>query len=300
LCAIGHVLFRLVRGQGGFDNGVRGFSMFSKKWFVINLGLLGLAAVLAWQLMLSIDRFKKENELSSGLPVQAALKERAATPAQPAARYNPSDFRTISDQTLFSETRAKEVKEEPAPVAEAVPLKVRPILIGVNISGDHRVATLAEPTHGAAPGSRRGQSKTIGDTYENYTIVDITDTEVVLENGPRRETIALFNAATRSAGQRGRTVAMAPRVVGFGAQRPAQAAPPVSPAVLSAESSRPANAPAPVQTAQATAVVPVVTTNSGTARPVTAGSTPSGRAIDDTTNRRVIRTPFGDVTSFPP
>lgn len=272
--------------------------MINKKWLAINLLLLAVSGLLAWRLSVSIEGFNRENEISEKSPARPILGERQTglAPAPAVSRYNAADFRTIADQTLFSDTRSRETKEEAPSVPEAALLKIRPILVGVNIGGGHRFATLIDPTAPAqTPGTRRGLTRTIGDVYENYTIVDITETEVVLENGARREVIPLFNQTRGQAGQRGKTAILASRVVAFG---PKGGASPAAPPGVVPEAPRSVitTSAQPTQVAANTLAGP----SPRTAQPVAAPPRPVVRGIDDSTNRRVIRTPFGDIVSYSP
>lgn len=195
----------------------------AKKWIVINAMLLLLAGFLGWRLRSSARSFKVANDIGKIQPAKdLKLKiavEGVMPPMQPPAQYNLADYGVIPAQNLFSDTRSKEDKVEAAPVVpEVPPLAVKPILVGVSLSGDQKVASVVDPSAGAA--ARRSQPKRLGDSYQGYTINDITKDQMVLERGNRREVIPLFDAAKHpaqgAASQSGRTPILPTRVVAFG------------------------------------------------------------------------------------
>jgi hypothetical protein len=274
-----------------------------KKWIVLNVGLLLIAALLGWQLRASIYRFNANNDLARVQPAKDPKKtsaEEALPPFQPPARYDSAQYQTIPDQNLFSESRKKEEKTEVAAAPEVPPLTVRPILVGVIASGDKRMALVVDPS--SSGGGRKTHTKRLGDTYQGYTVTDITESKMVLENGGRREVIPLFDGAKRPT-QGGKTPVIATRVVSFGAG-------PSSSGGTAPQRSVSTTVPATRPTTAATSV-PVGTT----ATPATPASPQSGivrgaqgrqvmaapqggQSVGETTDgqgRTVIRTPFGDI-----
>ena len=292
----------------------------TRNWIVVNLALLLIAGLLGRELYVSVKRFNRENDLSKLQPTHDPKKITPGDglPALPPARqYNAAEFAAIPGENIFSESRGKEDKVD-TPAPETPPLAVKPVLVGVTISGDQRRASIVDPT---VPGTaRRSQTKRIGDNYQGYTITEITTSQIVLTSGTRREIISLHDGAKRPA-PGGKTAIIATRVVSIGG---ATAASGVAPSIIpsSAGQARPAVAAAPGQ--PVTTVIGGPPNASGSAAPnalpqnnaqagaartnlqqgrPTQGNSPQpplnpGERIDEQ-GRRVIRTPFGDVVREP-
>jgi len=298
----------------------------TKKWIAVNLGLLAIAGLISWRLYVLVVGFRAGNDPAKiqparDLKLQAKLPGGLA-PAKQLRRYNPAEFQNIPNQNLFAESRSNQPPEEPAPaVVQVVPeLRVKPILVGITVAGDMRLASIIEPAVPGLPAneSRRSQTKRVGDVYQGYTIVDITEDQMILENGPRREVIPLFDSS-KARPQGGKTPIVATRVVNFGGgggTAPGKGGPGV---VAMGSSAQPQVTPAPgqpptvnqifgpPQTAPPGAQSGAGRTPAGQTQPgrQTPGNAPQATApaqpppawnerIDDQ-GRRVIRTPFGDI-----
>ncbi len=277
----------------------------TRNWIAVNLVLLLIAAFLGWQLRISVYRFEAENDLARLQPVQdpkqKITQEGGLPPLSPPRRYNAGEFANIPGQNLFSETRTKEEKVEAPVVVEIPALQVKPVLVGVTISSSQRLASIIDPALAGA--TRKTQTKRVGDTYQGYTITDITQNQMVLESGTRREIIPLFDAAKHPV-QAGKTPIQATRIVAFGGG-PSAAGGVAAP--VSAVVSRSASSPSPKIGGSMTPSP--AGAQSGIAR--TAAQQQSGRqepgnvqqpTIGERTNeqgQRVIRTPFGDVVRPP-
>ncbi len=266
-----------------------------KKWIFLNVGLLLTAAFLGWHLRTSISRFKADNDLARIQPAKD-LKKAPADETLPGlqrqVRYDPAQYQSIPDQNLFSESRTKEEKVDVAAAPEVPPLTVRPVLVGVVASGDRRMALIVDPTTSGS--HRKTQTKKLGDTYQGYTVTDISESKMVLENGGRREVIPLYDGSKRP-GQGGKTAVIATRVVSFGASSspaggfsaqkptPAAAARPTaaSTAASPAQPAAPAQQSGIVRGAQGRQVMPQGTQSAG--------------ENTDSQGRVVIKTPFGDI-----
>jgi hypothetical protein len=279
----------------------------SRTWIAVNLVLLMIVAFLGWQFRLVKDRFYAENNLARLQPA-TDLKDKMnmegeIPPIPPPKVLSPAEFAVIPEKNLFSDTRAKEEKVE-VPVAVEIPqLLQKPVLVGVTMSGSQRLAMIVDSA--AAGTARKTQTRRIGDTYQGYTVTDITQNQMVLEYGPRREVIPLFDASKRPAGG-GKTAIQATRIVAFGAGA-AGAAPPgavASPnaAAIAGAASRPPGtgniSPIGGSTSSAGAQRGVnrPSPQQGRATPAApTQSAPSWNESTDSQGRRVIRTPFGDV-----
>jgi len=269
----------------------------TKKWIAIDLLLLVIAALLGWELRLSIRQFNAENDVAKIQPARdikrQVLQDKAILKAVPVKTYNPAEFAVIPDKNLFSDSRSKEEKVEiQATPPEPPPLAQKPILVGVTIDTQPR-ASIIDPTVPQGR-DRRALIKRVGDVYQGYTITEISPDRMVLESGTRKEIIPLHEGTKRV--QQGKTPILSTRVVSFGgggitggtpisiSGGPAAAAPPrtsVSPI------GTPASAAAPARTnAAAPAAAP---TAAPTVQPQSA---PAPGA-------RILHTPFGDFPQAP-
>jgi hypothetical protein len=235
-------------------------------------------------------------------PKQTIMLEPGMPPVKPPTQYNPADFAVIPAQTIFSDTRTKEELAPATPaVPEVPPMQVRPVLVGVILVGEQKLASVIDPIAAGPP--HRSITKRLGDSFQGYTITDITRDQMVLEQGNRREVIPLFDAskhpAQGTAAQAGRTPILPTRVVsiGGGGASGQGAAQPVS--------SGPRAVPAGASSGAAQAAAPGVqppgrnpTQPSRQIAPAAQQSSPAGGPTDQQ-GRRVIRTPFGDVPVRP-
>jgi hypothetical protein len=283
----------------------------TRNWIVINIVLVIAAGLLGWRLYSSIKLFKAENNVAKIQPAhdpkQKISLEGGMPPLPPLPQYNAVEYGVVPNQNLFSDTRTKEEKPEAAPaVPEVLPLVVKPILVGVTLVDDQKMASVIDPTTGGA--SRRSQTRRLGDTYQNYTITDITPDQMVLERLGRREVIPLFDSGKHPAqgapAQSGKTPILPTRVIAFGGgggsagqgvAQPvaggARLATVGTPTVPAAQTSPGAQ----TSTARGVPVTPV--------RPVPGANQPgvaqpAGGPVDQQ-GRRVIRTPFGDIPAPP-
>jgi hypothetical protein len=296
-----------------------------KKWIAINLILLAAAILLGRELMRSIEKFDEENRLSSAKPLTVAKQTSKPAPKTPAAPnvanapnaqigpntaapavYAPADYSIISQQNLFSETRSNIIPAEPVAPSEPPPLVQKPILVGILNTGKGWRASIIDPA--TQDPNRRSQPKRVGDVYHGYVIKEILPDKIVLESGSRQEIIPLTEGFKQ--GQSGKTAAFAVRVVPFGKGKIAATA-------LSGARGGPGSAsagvqggrgqPIVIQSGENTIRIPQTNLNQQQlqqlqrlqqqqqqqTRPAQQKSQPSGT---DTPVRRIIRTPFGDMT----
>jgi hypothetical protein len=190
----------------------------TKKWIAINLMLLLTAGLLGWQLNVATKAFNEGNRLDALARNQAKKKgaAEAGLPAlQPAKKFSESDFAVIPEQDLFAEARKREEKTIDPPPVENRALEIKPILVGVIISGSQRLALINDPASATAQGTRKAQTMRLGDNYRGFVVTDITESGMVLEYGASREVIPLYDTAKPP--QSGKTPILATRVVNFGA-----------------------------------------------------------------------------------
>ncbi|MBM3790767.1 MAG: hypothetical protein FJW35_10535 [Acidobacteria bacterium] len=290
----------------------------TKNWIVINVVLLTVASLLGWQVYRSVQEFKSRNDPAAIAPTEDLKKritaETTLPPAPPRAAYNPGEFAAIPDKNLFAESRSGEERVADTQVAEVPALSVKPVLVGVILSGSENLALVVDPTSQDA--RRRAQTKRLGDSFQGYTITEIAPTRMVLEYAGRREIIPLYDGSRRSA-QGGKTPVIATRVVNFGGGGTSGAATGIRPAVTEAGRAVVTNpsARSVTRTAQP-AGTPVVQTNPEPgARPAEGQESQGQRMIRtpfgefpepapqatsptelrDAQGRRIIRTPFGDI-----
>lgn len=188
----------------------------TKKWIGINLLLLVIAAFAAWQLKESVQQQEKNNDLSKIQPAgslsQKMAQEMKLPPAPMAGSYNPLDFAVIPEKNLFSESRTNEASGDSPSVTGTMPDAQKPILVGVILAENQKVATIREPVRRGS--SSEVQMKQIGDTYQGYKVTAIEPDHIVLENGSQREMIYLNDSSQPAS--RAKTSVVATRVVPIG------------------------------------------------------------------------------------
>ncbi len=233
-----------------------------KKLIAISVVLLVIAGLLAWQMYVSAAKFSGGNDLSKLQPAKDLKKqlvlEGGLPPLKPRRHYNPEEFGVIAAQNLFAETRNMQTEL----------------------------------------GGRRAQMKSVGDVYQGWTIVDITENQMVLASGDQKEIIPLFDT-TKQRTPPGKTPAVATRVVSLGGGASSGSG-------VRAPGSQP---PVAAQVGAPVVVAPVAAAVTG-AQPATGPqgaaarsgqATPQGQPAPgfnertDEQGRRIIRTPFGDI-----
>ncbi len=278
----------------------------TKKWIAINLLLLAVAALLGWELRLSVLQFNAENNLAKIQPVadlkNKIVQEKLLPKLAPVKAYNPADFSIVADKNIFSDSRTKEEKVENTAPPEPPPLTQKPILVGVTITDTTRQASIIDPTVREERNRRaQAQIKRIGDVYQGYTITEISPERIVLESGSRREVIPIHEGSKRK--DSGKTPILSTRIVPFGAGTIAggtavsigstSAAAPSRGTSTTVVTSGPNVTNTTVTTSPSGAAQPAARTTSatGTAQPAPTAA-PATNAAPGT---RIIRTPFGDI-----
>ncbi len=267
----------------------------TKKWIAIGLLLFAIAALLGWELRVSILQFKAENDIAKIQPArdmkQQIIQDKPVPKVVPVKNYNPAEFAVIPDKNIFSDSRSKEDRAEALTPPEPPPLAQKPILVGVTIDTQPR-ASIIDPTVPQGR-DRRAQIKRIGDVYQGYTITEISPERMVLESGTRKEIIPLREGTKR--GQQGKTPILSTRIVPFGgggiiggtpisiSGGPAAAAPPRT-TVTSV------GTPAAAATGQTAAP----TRTNATAQPTAQPAAPPTQT-PNTPRVNIIHTPFGDI-----
>jgi hypothetical protein len=296
----------------------------NRKWIAIDLALLMLTGLLGWRLSVSVARFNDENNIAKLQPArdikQQIQIENGLAPHRPRRNPNPEEFGIVPAQNLFAESRSMQ-KELEQPVVEVAPkLAVRPVLVGVTISADQRLASIIETAtqvQGAQGAGRRAQTKRLGDVIQGYTIVDITDSQMVLAYGNQREIIPLYDT-TKPKGQGGKTPIVATRVVNIGPGGGGTGARPVvtqgsAQAAGATPAGTPSSTPSVVTVDRPGAQSTVIAgQQSGARQNVQPGranpgvsqqqqpTPPAWNEGVDAQGRRIIKTPFGDIVRDKP
>lgn len=189
----------------------------TKKWIAINLLLLLCVGLLGWQLKVSIESFKKDNDPAKIVPARKKGEPAAgASQLQPPRKYNEAEFSVIPAQNLFTESRKPDDKQDVTVQPEIRVLQSKPVLVGTLVSGAARLAMIIDPSPTAGSSSRT-RTMRLGDVYQGFVVSEITDTSMVLESGPSREIIPLSD--TSKPAQTGKTVVGLARVVNFGSSQ---------------------------------------------------------------------------------
>jgi hypothetical protein len=283
----------------------------TKKWIGINLLLFVIAAFAAWQLKESVQQQEKNNDLSKIQPAgslsQKTAQETKLPPPPMPGNYNPLEFALIPEKNLFSESRTNEGSGDSATVTGTMPDAQKPILVGVILAENQKVASIRDPVRRGS--TSQVQMKQIGDTYEGYEVTEIYSDHIVLENGSRREMIYLNDSSQPAS--RAKTSVVATRVIPIGGGTSAVNTQTyvvldrsgASRTVQMPATSRAANAGATNSQSDIIVVTPAGqpgaqqptagTTQGNVQQPVTALPATNPAATQGGT--RVIRTPIGDV-----
>jgi hypothetical protein len=297
----------------------------SKYWIALNIILLMAAGSLGWQLHLGIDRYNNQNDLSKIVPLhdlkQSSAQEGIAAPKKQSQRISAADFSVIPEKNVFSPLRAREAKVDSVDVPEIPPLTQKPILVGITIVGNQRMASIIDPVRQTS-GIRKSQIKKLGDMYQGYTITDITADQMVLEAGAHKEIIPL-HLGTKKSAQAGKTPVLATRVISIGAGASSTGTTGTVASLASGGAARSSGGSVAQTTAASSGrgartsgpSASLAATSSGQSsqsgsRSTTTAAQPGAPAVQSqpstgtsgtsgsgTQGRRVIRTPFGDVVA---
>jgi hypothetical protein len=282
----------------------------TKKWIAINLMLLLAAGLLGWQLNVATTAFNEGNGFDALARNQAKKKgaAEAGLPAlQPAKKFSESDFAVIPEQDLFAEARKRWSEPEAPPPVENRLLDIKPILVGVIISGSQRLALINDPTGATAQGTRKAQTIRLGDNYRGFVVTDITESGMVLEYGASREVIPLYDTAKPP--QSGKTPILTTRVVNFGAGSASGGIPGMpNPVSAAAAAQGRLGSAAPLATGNAQRAVPPAAnvnqprglfTGTGPQGQAGGGQAPAGTNWNQGVNSQgqtIINSPFGQFT----
>ena len=130
----------------------------TKKWIAITLLLFVVTGLLGWRLYVSVMRFNADNDLSKIQPVrdikQKMAQDKSLPRLAPPVSRAPSEFATVPENNVFSETRTREEKTDGAASMETPPLTQKPILVGVSIVDNQKRASIIDPAN-PSPGRNR-------------------------------------------------------------------------------------------------------------------------------------------------
>jgi hypothetical protein len=287
----------------------------TKKWIGINVLLLLIAAFAAWQLKESVQQQEKNNDLSKIQPAgslsQKTAQEMKLPPPPMSENYNPQEFTLIPEKNLFSESRTNEGSGDSPTVTGTIPDAQKPVLVGVILAGDQKVASIRGPLRRGS--TSQVQIKQIGDTYEGYEVAEIESDHIVLANGSQREIIYMNDSSQPAS--RAKTSVVSTRVVPIGGGTSAANTQTyvvvdrsgASRTIQMPATARAANAGA--DNAQGDVIVVTPAGQSGAQQPTadtTQGNTSQPATVFPASNpaavqrgTRVIRTPIGDVIRNP-
>jgi len=279
----------------------------NRNWIIANIFLALVAGLLGWQLMLSAQRFQTENDPAGIVPRPDPKSEISGEgellPMQSPRRIDALEFEVIPSKNLFAEARGVEEEQEDATAKpEAQPMRNKPVLVGVTISGGEQTALVNDP---GSKEARRTKVVRLGDTFEGYTVTDISANRIVLEYGSQREVIPLYHPAKHPTPS-GKTPIIATRVVNFGASAgsgtagsrrtttPSRTTQQAARRNTSESGRRVVTTSTPTTSQRASG-----RSNTQQSRQAATqqGRTPTKSANEtiDAQGRRIIRTPFGDI-----
>jgi hypothetical protein len=280
----------------------------NRNWIVVNMFLIAVAGVLGWQLYLSAQRFQIDNDPAGIVPRPDPKSEISGggelLPLQAPQRVDALEFGSIPSKNLFTATRGVEDAQEEAPAEpEAQPLTNKPVLVGVTLVGGEQTALVNDP---ASKQARRTKIVRLGDTFEGYTVTEISANRMVLEYGSRREVIPLYDPAKHPTPS-GKTPIIATRVVNFGKGAASGStgtsrttAQPTQQAVRTTrdQGRRVVTTSTPTTSSRASGRSNTQQTRQSATRQGNAqnrSATKSANETIDAQGRRIIRTPFGDI-----
>ncbi|HVN80061.1 MAG TPA: hypothetical protein VMW38_13770 [Terriglobia bacterium] len=144
-----------------------------KKLILADLGLTGLALLLAFQLRGQWGEYQAQHNLALLNPAagQGASKQGSGTST------GIANYSAIVDNHLFTQDRSNAIPEEPASAVPTKPLGPKPVLMGIMGFTDDQYAWMvsADPKESKA----YRQLKT-GDSFGEYTLTKIMDQSVLM------------------------------------------------------------------------------------------------------------------------
>jgi hypothetical protein len=158
--------------------------MQTRQWWLLNVALAGVAALMA--VRLGAD-WKRGNERYALLARRSVAT--AEVPVIAGANVPPPTVGEIISKNLFSADRSSERPQEVvAPVAGALP-----VVIGTMRFGADYEALMSEG--GGQPGTQRFRRIKTGGQVGPYTVVEIRDEAVVVEFRGQRTTVNVYQSA---------------------------------------------------------------------------------------------------------
>ena len=78
-------------------------------------------------------------------------------------------------------------------------MRAKPILVGITIAGDLRLASIIEPALPGMPANeaRRAHTRRVGDVYQGYTIVGQPEADILIRNARGEDPISISKAPLR-------------------------------------------------------------------------------------------------------
>ncbi len=193
----------------------------ARRILLLNLLLLALVAVAAYELVSSWQSYEQEKNLAQILEQAKAQIGRVEVSAGSSVTEEPPihDFFVVGERDLFSPDRRPEAADaEEVAAPEAPKFPKRPEMMGVSETGGVKKALLTVFDTPKSEGDSRSYG--IGDFVQGWAVSDIANTTVTLKWNDQVEVIDMFDSDRSGRGTRstsGRKVASV-NIVRIGSQ----------------------------------------------------------------------------------
>jgi hypothetical protein len=143
-----------------------------------------LAALVGWgglKVKRDWQQFRIDHNIQN---IQAVSEVKLQPVIRKTVGPRPDDARQVAESNVFSFDR-NDVAIKQAAVATARPAGPKPVLFGTMLIGSPRMAMLGP----GVSGNRSYRPMIVGDVIDGWTLVEVKDKSVVMENGGARETV---------------------------------------------------------------------------------------------------------------
>jgi hypothetical protein len=174
-----------------------------RRILLLNVGLLILLGI-------GVFRFRQDWKKFDDTHQPSAIRPRSETlPGLPTAGStapNLTDWTPIPSRNPFSFDRTDvTLVAPPEPTAPPKPVGPKPILFGVMTIGPNRLAVVASGQGGAS--NRNSRPIKVGEAIDGWTVVQITDTTMLIEGNSIRETVLINDSSAQIQRDHTRTLA---------------------------------------------------------------------------------------------
>jgi hypothetical protein len=144
-----------------------------------------LAALVGWgglKVKRDWQQFRIDHNIQN---IQAVSEVKLQPVIRKTIGPRPDDARQLAENNVFSFDRNDVAIKQAAAAAQARPAGPKPVLFGTMLIGSPRMAMLGP----GVSGNRSYRPMIVGDVIDGWTLVEVKDKSVVMENGGARETV---------------------------------------------------------------------------------------------------------------